>query len=274
MEYISIFFPTIAMLLMVGAFAGILAGLLGVGGGIVLVPAFFYAFNSLGYFNEQLMQVCVATSLATIVFTSIRSVLSHNKKKMVEWRILKLWSPGIVLGAIMGVLIASKLHSDSLTIIFGSLGILIGLYMAFSKKEWSLGNTMPVGFLRTLISSVVGFLSVLMGIGGGSLAVPLMTLHKVNIHKAVATGAGFGLVIALPSSFGFLITHPPLAGLPPMTIGYINIPAFLIIISMTMITAPMGASLAHKLNVIVLKRTFAFFLISVAINMLYKSYFT
>ncbi|MDB0062383.1 sulfite exporter TauE/SafE family protein, partial [bacterium] len=110
--------------------------------------------------------------------------------------------------------------------------------------------------------------------GGGSLAVPLMTLHKVNIHKAVATGAGFGLVIALPSSFGFLITHPPLAGLPPMTIGYINIPAFLIIISMTMITAPMGASLAHKLNVIVLKRTFAFFLISVAINMLYKSYFT
>ena len=127
MEYISIFFPTIAMLLIVGAFAGILAGLLGVGGGIVLVPAFFYAFNSLGYFNEQLMQVCVATSLATIVFTSIRSVLSHNKKKMVEWRILKLWSPGIVLGAIMGVLIASKLHSDSLTIIFGSLGILIGL---------------------------------------------------------------------------------------------------------------------------------------------------
>ena len=90
MEYISIFFPTIAMLLIVGAFAGILAGLLGVGGGIVLVPAFFYAFNSLGYFNEQLMQVCVATSLATIVFTSIRSVLSHNKKKMVEWRILKL----------------------------------------------------------------------------------------------------------------------------------------------------------------------------------------
>ena len=96
MEYISIFLPTIILLLIVGAFAGILAGLLGVGGGIVLVPAFFYAFTSLGYLNEQLMQICVATSLATIVFTSIRSVLSHNKKNMVEWQILKLWSGGIV----------------------------------------------------------------------------------------------------------------------------------------------------------------------------------
>jgi len=115
------------------------------------------------------MQICVATSLATIVFTSIRSVLSHNKKNMVEWQILKLWSGGIVFGAVIGVFIAAKLHTDTLTIIFGLLGILIGLYMAFSKSDWSLGNQMPVGFVRTIISTFVGFLSVLMGIGGGSL---------------------------------------------------------------------------------------------------------
>ncbi len=270
MEYILIFLPTIILLLIVGAFAGILAGLLGVGGGIVLVPAFFYAFTSLGYVNEQLMQICVATSLATIVFTSIRSVLSHNKKNMVEWQILKLWSGGIVFGAIIGVFIAAKLHTDTLTIIFGLLGILIGLYMAFSKSDWSLGNQMPVGFVRTIISTFVGFLSVLMGIGGGSLAVPLMTLHSIKIHKAVATGAGFGLAIAFPSTVGFLFSNPPSVGLPPMTIGYVNFPAFIIVISMTMLTAPIGANLAHKLNVIVLKRIFAFFLISVAFNMLYK----
>lgn len=272
MEYVLIFLPTIVLLLIVGAFAGILAGLLGVGGGIVLVPAFFYAFSSLGYANEQLMQICVATSLATIVFTSIRSVLSHHKKKMVEWRILKVWSPGIIFGALIGVFVAAKLHTDTLTIIFGLLGVLIGLYMAFSKSTWCLGIHMPVGFFRIIISSAVGFLSVLMGIGGGSLAVPLMTLHSIKIHKAVATGAGFGLAIALPSTVGFLFSNPPLGGLPPMTIGYVNLPAFIIIISMTMITAPIGANLAHKLNVIVLKRTFAFFLITVAFNMLYKIY--
>ena len=274
MEYILIFLPTIILLLIVGAFAGILAGLLGVGGGIVLVPAFFYVFTSLGYANSQLMQLCVATSLDTIVFTSIRSVLSHHKKKMVEWIILKLWSPGIILGAVIGVFIAAKLHTDTLTIIFGLLGIIIGLYMAFSKSNWSLGFQMPVGFTRNIISTVVGFLSVLMGIGGGSLAVPLMTLHNIKIHKAVATGAGFGLAIAFPSTIGFLFTNPPSGSLPPMTIGYVNLPSFLIIISMTILTAPIGANLAHRLNVLVLKRTFAFFLISVAFNMLYKVYST
>ena len=272
MEYILIFLPTIILLLIVGAFAGILAGLLGVGGGIVLVPAFFYVFTSLGYANSQLMQICVATSLATIVFTSIRSVLSHHKKKMVEWIILKLWSPGIILGAVIGVFIAAKLHTDTLTIIFGLLGIIIGLYMAFSKSNWSLGYQMPVGFARNIISTVVGFLSVLMGIGGGSLAVPLMTLHSIKIHKAVATGAGFGLAIAFPSTIGFLFTNPPSGSLPPMTIGYVNLPAFFIIISMTILTAPIGANLAHRLNVVFLKRTFAFFLISIAFNMLYKVY--
>ena len=131
---------------------------------------------------------------------------------------------------------------------------------------------MPVGFARNIISTVVGFLSVLMGIGGGSLAVPLMTLHSIKIHKAVATGAGFGFAIAFPSAIGFLFTNPPSVGLPPMTIGYVNLPAFFIIISMTILTAPLGANLAHRLDVVVLKRTFAFFLISVAFNMLYKVY--
>ena len=111
-----------------------------------------------------------------------------------------------------------------------------------------------------------------MGIGGGSFAVPTMTLHRIPIHKAVATAAGFGVAIALPSAIGFLIAQPPMAGKPPMTVGYVNIAAFLVVISMTMITAPMGATLAHRLNVKTLKRVFAFFLIIVASNMLREAF--
>lgn len=265
--------PTLLMLLAIGAFAGVLAGLLGVGGGIVLVPAFYYAFNGLGYDNEQLMQICVATSLATIVFTSVRSVMSHNKKGSVDWDILKTWAPGIMIGAVVGVLIAAKLQSNTLTMIFGVLGICVGLYMALGRKDWHLGDAMPTGVIRGAVSSLIGFLSVLMGIGGGSFAVPTMTLHQVPIHRAVATAAGFGVAIALPSAIGFLIAQPPALGKPPMTVGYVNVAAFLVVISMTMITAPLGATLAHRLNVKTLKRVFAFFLVIVASNMLREAFF-
>ena len=272
MQDLLIFLPTLFMLLTIGAFAGILAGLLGVGGGIVLVPAFYYAFSGLGYDNPQLMQICVATSLATIVFTSIRSVLSHNKKGLVEWSILKSWAPGIMFGAMIAVFVAAKLPSNTLTIIFGILGFFLGVYMAVSGSDWHIADKMPTGVSRGVLSSMIGFLSVLMGVGGGSFAVPTMTLHKIKIHKAVATAAGFGLAIAFPSAIGFLITEPPMLGKPPMTVGYVNIPAFLVIISMTMITAPMGAKFAHKLNVKTLKMVFALFLIVVASNMLREAF--
>ena len=264
--------PVLVMLLVIGAFAGVLAGLLGVGGGIVLVPAFFYTFTWLGYDNAQLMQICVATSLATIIFTSVRSVLSHHKKDAVEWSILRAWAPGIMVGALVGVLVAARLPSQVLTMIFGCLGICVGLYMAFGRNDWSLSDQMPTGGIRAILSSAIGFLSVLMGIGGGSFAVPTMTLHRIPIHRAVATAAGFGVAIALPSAIGFLFTAAPVAGRPPFTVGYVNIAALLVVISMTMITAPIGANLAHRLPVKTLKRVFAFFLIFVACNMLREAW--
>ncbi|MGA1181533.1 MAG: TSUP family transporter, partial [Marivivens sp.] len=123
-----------AMLLGIGAFAGVLAGLLGVGGGIILVPAFYYAFSTLGYESPQLMQMCLATSLATIIVTSVRSVLAHNKIGAVDWDILKGWAVGIALGAIVGVTVASSLRSIALQAIFGVLAIIVGLYMALGKS--------------------------------------------------------------------------------------------------------------------------------------------
>ncbi|MGJ8617472.1 MAG: sulfite exporter TauE/SafE family protein [Sulfitobacter sp.] len=260
-----------ALLLMaIGAFAGVLAGLLGVGGGIVLVPAFFYAFQTLGYAGPQLMQMCLATSLATIIVTSIRSVHSHNKKGAVDWEILRTWAPGIVIGAILGMLLVAQLRTNTLQIIFGGLALIVGLYMGLGRAHWRVGQAMPTGMARAALSPSVGFLSVLMGIGGGSFGVPLMSLYNTPIHRAVATAAGFGVLIAVPAVIGFLFVDMT-QGKPPLTLGAVNLVAFFIVIAMTLITAPLGVKLAHAMDPKPLKRVFAVFLVLVALNMLRKA---
>ncbi len=269
MDDMGLLAAMVALILVIGAFAGVLAGLLGVGGGIVLVPAFFYAFGVLGYDGPQLMQLCLATSLATIIVTSVRSVLAHNKKGAVDWAILQGWAPGIVVGAVLGVLTATALRSDALQAIFGILAVVVGLYMALGKSSWRLGEAMPHGILRVVLSPVLGFLSVLMGIGGGSFGVPMMSLYNVPIHRAVATAAGFGVIIAVPAVIGFLITPVEIA--PPLTLGSVNLVAFALVIAMTLITAPWGAALAHRMDPKPLKRVFGAFLILVALNMLRKA---
>jgi uncharacterized membrane protein YfcA len=263
--------PLAGVLLCIGAFAGVLAGLLGVGGGIVLVPAFFYVFSASGYGSDQLMQICLATSLATIIVTSARSVMAHHRKDAVDWDVLKNWAPGIAVGAVIGVLVASGLRSGVLQMIFGVLGLFIGLYMLLGKASWRLSNTMPTGIRLVIITPIVGFLSVLMGIGGGSFGVPLMTLHGRAIHRAVATAAGFGALIAIPSVVGFLFVPIAADVRPPFTIGAVNLPAFVLVVAMTMLTAPLGAKLAHSMDPKPLKRVFAVFLILVALNMLRKA---
>ncbi len=262
--------PMVALLVIIGAFAGVMAGLLGVGGGIILVPAFFYMFSALGYGSDQLMQICLGTSLATIVVTSLRSVAAHNRKGAVEWEILRGWAPGIVIGAIIGVLIAASLRSVVLQAIFGVLGLIVGAYLGLGRGDWRLGAAMPTGLARAILSPILGFLSVLMGIGGGSFGVPLMSLYGVPIHRAVATAAGFGVIIAVPSVTGFLLMPAPEVR-PPFSIGAINLPAFGLVVIMTMITAPYGVKLAHSMDPKPLKRVFAIFLTLVALNMLRKA---
>lgn len=268
MPDISTLLPMIALLLVVGAFAGVIAGFLGVGGGIVLVPAFFYLFGHLGYGGPQLMQVCLATSLATILATSMRSVMAHHRKGAVDWGILRTWAVWIVAGAIVGVYVASNLKSTTLQVVFGILAMIAGLYMAFGRESWRLGHAMPGQPARGILASTIGFLSVLMGIGGGTFGVPLMSLYSVPIHRAVATASGFGMVIAVPSVIGFLFLSVKQS--PPYTLGAINIPAFLVVISTTLLATPWGVRLAHSMNPKPLKRAFAVFLVLVALNMLRK----
>jgi uncharacterized membrane protein YfcA len=268
MPEISALLPMVGLLLLIGAVAGVVAGLLGVGGGIVLVPAFFYAFNHLGYGGAQLMQICVATSLATIVVTSPRSVMSHHKKGAVDWQMLRDWAPFIVVGALSGTLVAAQVKSVVLQVVFGVLAGLAGLYMAFGRPDWRLGPVMPGQPARGVMATLLAFFSAMMGIGGGTFGVPLMSLYSVPIHRAVATAAGFGVLIAVPSVVGFLFV--PIADAPPFTLGAVNLPAFLVVIGSTMLTTPWGVKLAHAMDPKPLKRAFAVFITLVALNMLRK----
>lgn len=265
----ALLLPMFGLLLLIGALAGVISGLLGVGGGIVLVPAFFYAFSGLGFGGDRLMQVCIATSLATIVVTSSRSAHAHNRRGAVDWPILRTWAPGIVVGAVVGVWAVAGLRTTALQVIFGCLALLVACYLAFGRNQWRLGPSMPEGAGRVVLSPVVGFLSVLMGIGGGSFGVPLMSLFGVPIHRAVATAAAWGVIIAVPSVA--ILVFTPVDGAPPYTFGAVNLPAFVTVIAMTLITAPYGVRLAHAMDATPLRRVFAAFLALVALNMLRKA---
>jgi len=260
--------PLLAALVVIGAFAGVIGGLLGVGGGIVLVPAFLFAFGQLGYGGDQLMQVCVATSMATIVVTSLRSVSAHHQRGAVDWPVLRAWGPMLALSAILGTLVATLVSSAVLQAVFAVLAGLAGLWMAFGRDSWRLGPAMPAEPQRSGLALGVGFCSAMMGIGGGTFGVPLMSLYAMPIHRAVATASGFGVVIAVPSVLGFLLL--PVAEAPPFSLGAVNLPAFLVVIGSTILTTPLGVRLAHAMNPGFLKRAFAVFLIVVALNMLRK----
>lgn len=268
MHDITVLIAMGAMLMALGAAAGLLAGLLGVGGGIILVPAFLVVFTLLGFDSPDVMQMCLATSLATIVVTSGRSVLAHDKRGAVDWSVLKTWAPGLILGALLGVLTATVLSATLLQLIFAILAGLVGAYMIFGRSNWRLGRRMPAGILRASLSGGTGFLSVLLGIGGGSLGVPVMTLHNVPIHRAVGTASGFGLIIAIPSVIAFLFVD--VVDAPPLTIGSVNLIAFGLVMVMTLFTTPVGAALAHRMDPAPLKRFFGIFLVLMALNMLRK----
>lgn len=261
--------PWTLLLLGIGALAGVLSGLLGVGGGIILVPSFFYTFTAMGFGGEGVMRVATATSLATIIVTSSRSALAHSRRGAVDWQIVRTWGPGIVIGALAGALALAHLKSATLQAIFGTLALCVAALLGFLRSDWRLRDAMPMGWARPAWSLAVGFLSTLMGIGGGSFGVPLMTLHGVPMHRAVATAAAWGVLIAVPSAAILLLR--PVEGAPPLTFGAINLPAFLAIIAMTLLTAPIGVRLAHATDARPLKRIFAAFLAIVALNMLRKA---
>lgn len=263
--------PMVALLIATGAVAGVLAGLLGVGGGIVLVPAFLVVLEAWGYGGAQSMQMAVATSLATIIVTSCRSVLAHHRRGAVDVALLRRLAGPVCIGALAGTALAQVASSRALMALFGVLGTCVGLYMALGPSVARAEASLPRLWVLRGISGLFGALSALMGIGGGSFFVPTLTWFGRPTHQAVATSAGIGVLIAAPSAVGFLLVPvPPEA--PPFTVGQVNLAAAGLIVATTLVTAPLGAALAHRLNARLLKRAFGLFLVLTAVRMAIKAF--
>ncbi|AEG50250.1 protein of unknown function DUF81 [Sphingobium chlorophenolicum L-1] len=259
--------PLVAML-GAGLFAGFAAGIFGIGGGFVVVPALFVVLPLLGGTHEAIAHVAIGTSAATIIVTSIRSLLAHAKRGAVEFEILKTWAPWIILGDGVGVLLAGRVDGHILTMIFAVGVFLMSLNFLLPKVGGKvISDTMPSGIARVGIAGGLGTFSALLGIGGGTIAIMVMTLCGRSIHRAIATASGIGTLIAIPSAIGFALIGLKETGLPWGSLGYVNIPATLAIASMSILTAPLGVAAAHSLPAAPLKKFFGVYLVIIAFVM-------
>ena len=263
----------VSVMLAAGLAAGFAAGLFGIGGGFVVVPALIAVYSFFNVDDAVIAHVAIGTSLATIIVTSLRSVHAHAQRGAVDFDILKTWAPWLVLGVSGGLLLASAVDGTMLTLIFGVGVLIMGVHFVsplYKPKETE-PRPIPGGPFRAGTASFLGGFSALLGIGGGTIAVLVMTAFGRPIHQAVATAAGFGAIIAVPGAIGFAIIGMNMEGLPPFSFGYINILGALAISAMTFITAPLGAKAAHALNAAMLKRVFGFYLVFTGGLMLVES---
>ena len=257
-------------LAVLGLCTGFLAGLLGIGGGMVLVPFLTWMISQRGVSGDLAVKMAIATSMATILFTSVSSVRAHHKKGAVRWDLVKGLAPGIVLGSLLGsVGIFALVKGASLAIFFGCFVGFSATQMFLDKKP-APTRQMP-GFSGQLgAGGLIGLLSGLVGAGGGFISVPFMTWCNVAIHNAVATSAALGFPIALANVAGYIVSGLSLDQLPPYSFGYLWLPALVVVACCSVLMAPVGASTAHKLPVKQLKRVFAGMLYLLAGYMLYK----
>ncbi|MFC0102204.1 sulfite exporter TauE/SafE family protein [Sphingopyxis terrae] len=261
-----------AMMLLTGAVGGVIAGMLGVGGGIVIVPVLDLVLAALGIDSSVRMHVAVATSLATIIPTAISSSRAHEAKGAVDHEQLRRWGVAIFLGAIAGVLLASRVSGDVLSAVFGIVALLVAVKMLLPLEGKHIAETMPEGVAGQAIPFAIGGISSMMGIGGGTLSVPVMTLFAVPIHRAVGTAALFGLLISAPAAVAFVVTGWHVEGLPPGSLGYVNLIGLAVIGPATFVTAPWGARIAHALSKRQLSILFGLFLTVVAVRMLIRAF--
>ncbi|MDH5426231.1 MAG: sulfite exporter TauE/SafE family protein [Gammaproteobacteria bacterium] len=257
----------VLFLLAMGAVAGMFAGLLGIGGGIIIVPVLAMVFKGQGVNIDVLMHVAIGTSLATIVITSLSSVRAHNKRGGIDWAVVKTMSVGVFVGGLLGAVVAKMIPGEDLKLIFSIFMFVIAAQMYFgnvSKPHCTLPKT--AGMLSA--GGVIGMIASLMGIGGGSLSVPFLTWCNMNIRNAIATSSAIGFPIAVSGTLGFIITGWAVADRPVMSLGFVNVPAFFSIVVASTLFAPVGAWIAHRVSPVLLKRIFAGFLLILGIRML------
>lgn len=271
--------PLILTLLFVGGVAGLTSGLFGIGGGAVMVPALYYAFDQLGVPEDVLMHCAVATSAAVIILNASRSTHAHHARGAVDldivwpwpeiWKSYGLW---ISLGSFAAAIwIAPKLSSVALTRLFAVIAFVVAMQFIFGRPSFKFRNSVPGGVAPMIAGGGVGVLSSLMGIGGGSFSVPLLALCGVPIHRAIGTAAAFGLFIAVPATLGFIISGWGIIDRPFGSFGFVNFLGFALITIAAWPMVPLGAKLAHRLDAVLLKRIFGVCLAFVAVNMARKT---
>ncbi len=257
----------ITLYLVLGVVAGILAGLLGVGGGLLIVPALVMMFAYQGFESSQLMHLAIATSLATILMTSILSTYAHHRRGAVLWRDMGLLTPGILVGAVVGANVAELLPYNVLKNIFALFEIFVAIQMSLSVRP-AAAITQPGATTLSAAGLITGSVSAILGIGGGTLTVPFLIWCQRSIRQAVATSAACGFPIALSGVISYIILGLDEQALPDASLGYVYGPAFIAISAGTVIAAPVGAKWAHSLPVQVLKRIFALLLLLIGVRML------
>ena len=251
-----------------GLLTGLVAGLLGVGGGLIVVPSLLLIFTQQGFDSATIMQMILGTSLATIVITSMISSYAHHRHQAVQWRVVLRLTPMIILGTVSGAFLAAEMETRSLKIIFGLFEIGVALQMWLGLRPKGEAEDIGIG-VYSVIGGGIGLISALVGIGGGTLTVPFLLWFKTNLRCAIATSAAVGIPIAIAGSVGYLLAGWSIETLEGPNLGFIYLPAFIAIVIGTILTAPLGAKLTHRLPLAVLKRTFALFLLLVGVRILW-----
>ena len=261
----------LAGMLSLAALAGFLAGLLGIGGGLVLVPGLYYIFTSLGFNDPNIMHMAVGTSLATIVATGISSARAHHKKSNVRFDLVKKIGIGMVIGVGIGTLIAASVSGIWLQVFFAAALTILALLMRINPEKFKNKRDIPNQPWPAMAGTVTGVVSTLMGIGGAALNVPYMALHNVSIHRSIGTAAAMGLMVAIPGALGFLIIGWGVEdGMPPFSLGYINLLALGIIVPVTVLFAPLGVHVGHLFSTRKLRNVFSIFMVIISLRMLFE----
>lgn len=261
----------IIIFLSLGAFVGFMAGLLGIGGGGILVPLLVTIFIYLQVDTAHVLHLALGTSMACIVVTSLSSLLAHHKQKAVDWKLVKKMAPWMILGTFSATFIATQLSTRVLAVFFSLFMAYVSLQM-FKNRTPNTHQASPKQVELTLISFLIGMISALVSIGGGSLTVPYLNWRSYSIKVAIATSAALGFPIAIAGSIGYFINGMSANIELPNTLGFVYLPAIIFISVTSFITAPWGAKVAHKLPVKTLKRAFGILLIVLSLKMLMEFY--
>ncbi|MDA5194723.1 sulfite exporter TauE/SafE family protein [Govanella unica] len=260
------------LMLATGLAGGIIAGMLGVGGGIVIVPVLDFALGFVGVDADIRMQVAVATSLATIIPTALSSARAHQSRGAVDMALIRHWAVAMFCGALIGTVIASEVQGSVLSAVFAAVCLLVVAKMLLPLDHRRIAPGLPPGPLMQGVPLAIGGVSSMMGIGGGTVGVPILTLFGYSIHRAVGTASLFGLLIAVPGTLGFIVTGWGDPRLPMGSLGFVNLIGLALIAPTTYLTAPLGARIAHGLSKRQLGIAFGLFLLLVACRMIYRVY--